>query len=168
MYRKIFSVFILSIFLLTSCKKELPDVENTATVSLANEWWCQLKFDGDDVYGGYFSKIYTYNTAANTNEIWIDDDLESTISGNYLWDFKVKATADLNNLTFSANQAVSAVPGYDIKVNITDGKVLPGLGHSKSGNVTDSIYMKVEFEDDPGNIYTIEGHARTRFVEDEY
>jgi len=168
MYRNIFPVLILSIFLLTSCKKELPDVGGTATQSMANEWWAQLKLDGSDVYGDYHSKIFTYNTSANTNEMWIDDDLESTISGNYLWDFKVKATTDVSNLTFSANQAVSVVPGYDIKVNITDGKIFPGLGHSKSGNVVDSIYMKVEFEDDPGTIYTIEGHARTRFVEDDY
>jgi len=168
MYKRIFPVFILMIFLLSSCKKEKPEVGGTAPEKLANEWWAQLKLNGEDYYGGYFSKISTYNTAANSNEIWIDDDLESTITGNYLWDFKVKATADLNNLTFSANQAVSVVPGYDIKVNITDGKVLPGAGHSKSGNVTDSIYMKVEFEDDPGTIYTIEGHARTKFVEDEY
>ena len=146
----------------SSCKKKYPDVGGTAAEKMANEWWAELKLDGDNVYGpGEFAKIATYNTAANTNEIWVDD-----LHG--LWDFKVKATADFNNLTFSADQAVSVIPNYDIKVNITEGKVLMGAGHSKTGNITDSIYMKVEFEDDPGTIYTIEGHGRTRFAEDDY
>ena len=146
----------------SSCSKK-PDVGGTAAEKMANEWWAELKLDGDNAYGpGVFAKIATYNTSANTNEIWVDDDIQG------LWDFKVKATADFNNLTFSANQAVSVVPGYEIVVNITDGKIFPNMGHSKTGNVTDSIYMKVEFEDDPGTIYTIEGHARTRFAEDDY
>jgi hypothetical protein len=167
--KKLILIFAIVIFILSSCQKEKAP-GGTAAVSMANEWWAQLKLDGEDVYGGFYSKIFTYNTATNSNEIWIDDDLESTISGNFLYDFKVKATADFNTLTFSANQAVSVVPGYNIKVNITDGKVLRGVGHSKTGNITDSIYMKVEFEDDPnpGTIYTIEGHARTRFAEDDY
>lgn len=160
MIKRILSLILL-VSVLNSCKKNLPDVGATSAVSMANEWWAQLKLDGEDVYGGYYAKIATYNTAANSNEIWVDD-------FHGLYDFKVKATADFNNLTFSANQAESVIDGYNIKVNITDGKIFPGLGHSKTGNVTDSIYMKVEFEDDPGTIYTIEGHARTRFAEDEY
>lgn len=170
MLRKLFSIVSITLtFFMLSCKKELPDTGATAAVSMANEWWCQLKLDGEDVYGGYFSKIITYNSASNANELWVDDDKQSTVTGDYLWDFKVKATADFTNLTFHADSAVSVVPGYDIKVNIMDGKVLPGVGHSKSGNITDSIYMKVQFQDDPDSLtYTIEGHARTRFVEDEY
>lgn len=171
MLRKLFSIVSITLtFFMLSCKKELPNTGATAAVSMANEWWCELKLDGVDVVdpSGYFSKIFTYNSAANKNELWVDDDRQSTITGDYLWDFKVKATADFSNLTFHADSAVSVVSGYDIKVNITDGKIFPGMGHSKTGNVTDSIYMKVEFEDDPGTMYTIEGHARTRFAEDEY
>ena len=36
------------------------------------------------------------------------------------------------------------------------------------GNVVDSIHMKVEFSDDPGTIYEMNGTARTRFAEDDY
>lgn len=109
-----------------------------------------------------FGHIATYNTSANTsNQLWIDDQAE-------IWDFKVKVTADPNNLTFSANQAVSAIDGYNIKINVTDGKIIENGGHSKTGVLTDSIYMKIEFEDDPGTIYSIRGHARTRFAEDDY
>jgi hypothetical protein len=42
------------------------------------------------------------------------------------------------------------------------------MGHSKSGNVADSIHMKIEFSNDPGNIYEMNGVARTRFPEDDY
>lgn len=159
--KRILVVAITSLVVYTSCSKK-PDVGETAAVKMANEWWAELKHNGVNVYGpGQFAKIATYNTSANTNEIWVDD-----MHG--LWDFKVKAAADFNNLTFNANQATSVIPNYNIWVTIADGKVIPNAGHSKTGNVTDSIYMQVEFEDDPGEIYTIEGHARTRFAEDDY
>ncbi|MGZ3837578.1 MAG: lipid-binding protein [Flavisolibacter sp.] len=143
-----------------SCKKDLPDVGGTAAQKVANEWWVELKDStGADLYNlGHF-KISTYNTAANNNEIWVDD-LKNA------WSFKVKAQVDYSNLTFKASAQDNEY--YPIKVNITNGKVLPNAGHSKTGNVADSLYMKVEFSDDPGNIYTISGTARTKFAEDEY
>ena len=158
---------MLSVFIF-SCKKDLQDSGGTAAEKLAGEWWVQLfNPDGSLAYpASYRGHLYTYNTAANNNEFWIDD--YSDASGNVLWDFKVKAQADLSNLSFQAKDAVSVVPNYSIKVNITEGKVLPLAARSKTGNVTDSIYMKVEFSDDPGTIYTIKGHQRTGFIEDEY
>ena len=156
-------LLIASAALFSSCKKELQDPGGTATKKLAGEWWVQLfNPDGSLAYpADYYGHILTYNTAANTNEIWVDDNGE-------IWDFKVKAQADPNNLSFSATDATSVVPCYGIKVNITDGKVLPLAAKSKTGNATDSIYMKIEFEDDPGSIYTLRGHLRTGFLEDEY
>ena len=53
-------------------------------------------------------------------------------------------------------------------VKFYEGKVITGGGMSKSGVVVDSIYLKVEFSDDPGVIYEIKGHQRTGFFEDEY
>jgi hypothetical protein len=121
--KKLILILTLGIFTLISCQK-IKDPGATSAVKMANEWWAELKLDGDNAYGpGVFAKIATYNTSENTNEMWVDD-----MHG--LWDFKVKATADFTNLTFSANQAVSVIDGYNIKVNITDGKVLPSLGHS--------------------------------------
>ena len=144
---------------IASCSKK-PDIGGTAGEAMANEWWVTLsEVGGPDLTG--HGHIATYNSAANNNELWVDDQ-------GHIWDFKVKATADLSALTFSANEVVSVVPGYDIKVTITEGKIIPGAGRSKTGNVTDSIFMKIEFEDDPGTIYEMKGHARTRFAEDEY
>jgi hypothetical protein len=144
----------------SSCSKK-PDVGGTAAEKLANEWYVDL-YNGTTKEVSH-AHIYTYNTAANTNEIWVDDD-------GHIWDFKVKAATDLAALTFKADNVTSAVPGYDIKVNITDGKVIPNAGHSRTGNITDSIFMKISFEDDPvpGTVYEIRGHARTRFAEDDY
>jgi hypothetical protein len=154
----------LTILVFTSCQKK-PDVGGTATEKMANEWWVQLyEPDGSLSYPpDYYGKIATYNTAANTgNELWLDD-----LGGN-IWDFKVKVNADQNNLTFSADQAESVVDQYNIKITVTDGKIIPNGGHSKTGVITDSIYMNIEFEDDPGKLYSIRGHARTRFAEDDY
>lgn len=149
----------VTILAFSSCQKK-PDAGGTATQKLANEWWVKLYDDGGTALTD-FGHIATYNAAANTNEIWVDDQGE-------IWDFKVKATANVSNLTFSANQAVSVIDQYNIKVNITEGKIIENGGHSKNGVLTDSIYMKIEFEDDPGSIYSIRGHARTRFAEDDY
>ena len=148
---------ISSIPLFYSCQK-VKDPGATAAVKVANEWWVTLTFNGDDIGIGHF-KIATYNTAANDNTIWIDD-YESG------WDVKFRAPVDYTNLTFSATAAQNEY--YNITVNVTDGKILPKMGHSKSGNVADSIHMKLEFSDDPGTIYEMNGVERTRFPEDDY
>lgn len=169
MHKKIFPILILSSFLFSSCKKDLPDVGGTAAQNMANEWWVQTKLDGVDLTG--FLKIATSNTAADGNEIWVDD-------LKHIWPFKIKAQANFNTLTFSATNMESLYlitpigpnppPPYFPEVTITEGKVILNGGHSKVGNITDSIYMKIEFSDDPGTIYEITGHGRTKFIEDEY
>ena len=165
MYKIVSILFCVALF--TSCKKSLPDVGGTAAQSMANEWWVTMKLGGVDQLGTHV-KIKTYNTSANGNQIWIDDfPNATTLSGN-VWGFQVKANADFNNMTFSANNSVSAVTGYAIKVNVANGKVFPKGGNSKSGVSVDSIYMKIEFEDDPGNVYELSGHERTKLIEDEY
>ena len=160
MNKKIFSALFIITFLLTACKKELPDVGGTAAQKIANEWWVTLDLDNtEDVYGlGHF-KIATYNTAGNNDSIWIDDFANG-------WQVKFKAKADYSNLTFSAQDSPNEY--YPINVNVPEGKVLLNAGHSKSGNIVDSIHMKIEFDDDPGTMYEMNGTARTMFIEDEY
>jgi len=143
-----------------SCSKK-PDTGGTAAEKFANEWYVSL-YDGSSEEVSH-AHIYTYNSAANTGEIWIDDD------GN-VWDFKAKATADLGALTFNATNYPSKVGNYAVTVNITEGKIIPNGGKSKTGNVTDSIYMKIRFSDAtvPSTVFELRGHARTRFAEDDY
>src|SRR5665647_2465455 len=98
MLKKSLSILILTLIVLTSCKKKLPEIGNTSAVKMANEWWVTFTVNGADIYGLGHQKIATYNTAANTNEIWVDDLFDT-------WQFKVKAAADFNALTFSTSQA---------------------------------------------------------------
>ena len=155
--KKIILVLVIAAVSVSSCNKNLPEIGATSAKRMANEWWVQI-FDGTtDIAGGYH-KFMTYNTADNADSIWVDD-LE------HGWQFKVKAKADYNALTFTTAQAQNEY--YNIKVDLT-GKVLLNAAHSKAGNITDSIYMQAKFTDDPGKIYVIRGHARTRFSVDEY
>ena len=156
---KNFFLIVAVVLIASSCQK-LKDPGATAAVKVANEWWVTLDLDGtEDYYGIGHQKIATYNTAANDNHMWVDDYQD-------IWPFKFQTSVDYNNLTFSTTAAQSEYT--NITVNVTEGKILPKLGHSKSGNVVDSIHMKVEFSDDPGTIYDINGVERTRFVEDDY
>lgn len=157
--KKITILLASATFLFSACMKT-KDPGATAAVKVANEWWVTLDLDGvqDSLGLGHF-EIATYNTSANDNHIWIDDYKNG-------WQVKFKATVDYKTLTFSADSAQNEY--YDIKVQQTDGKILPNAGHSKSGNVVDSIHMKVAFSDDPGNVYEMNGVARTRFAEDDY
>jgi hypothetical protein len=152
-------ITVAGIFSLNSCQKT-KDAGATSAVKVANEWWVTLDLGGtQDVFGiGHF-KMATYNTSANDNNIWIDDYENG-------WDVKFKSLVDYKTLTFSATNSQNEY--YNITVNQTDGKILPKAGHSKSGNTADSIHMKVEFSDDPGNVYEMNGVERTRFPEDDY
>ena len=164
--KKALIISLSAILLFTACQKEKP-AGATAAVSMANEWWVTLDLDGtQDVYGiGHF-KIATYNTSDNTNQLWVDD-----FTNGY--GVKAKVTADYTNLTFSGNLSPNAyyVPTsttYAETANITDGKIFTKLGHSKSGNIVDSLHMKIEFSDDPGTVYEMNGVERTRLIEDDY
>ena len=165
--KKVYLILALAIVVFGSCKKTLPEVGGTAAKKLSNEWWVTVFLNGVDQHASHVL-IKSYNSAASDNEIWIDDFPDAASATGHVWGFKVKANSDLNNLSFSATQSVSAVPNYNIKVDITEGKVLPLAGRSKSGVIVDSIYMKIKFEDDPANTYVVSGHAKTGFFEDEY
>ncbi len=162
----IFSAFVVTMAFVSCLKTKDPGA--TAAVNMANEWWVTLDQGGtQDVYGiGYF-KIATYNTSENNNQLWVDD-----MQNGY--GVKAIVTADYSNLTFSGSQAVNEYydpnhpANYPQTVNITEGAIFKKMGHSKSGNIVDSVHMKIEFSDDPGTIYEMNGHERTRLVEDDY
>ena len=133
--------------MLTSCEK--IEVGGTATQALAGEWYVtanvvdeNLEVLAEDFFGMGQFHVNTYNTAANVpNEIWVDD------LGNF-WEFKVKATANVDNYTFSTPDSV-ANAYYDCKVLIEGGKILPGAATTPHGTAADSIVFYVSFDDDP-------------------
>ena len=146
------ATLLLCAVLTTSCEKE--EVGGTATESLAGEWYVTANIvdNGqviEDPYGIGRFNILTYNTSANTgDEIWVDD------MDNF-WSFKVKASADVNALTFSASNVQNQ--SYDCTVTITNAKVIKKGGVQNNGSPADYITMDVEFSDDPGTIYRLEG-----------
>src|SRR6476660_4439210 len=97
--KKITILSIITLFLLASCKKDLPTIGGTAAQKMANEWWVTLDSVGiTDYYGAGHLKIGTYNTAANNDSIWIDD-------FQNIWPFKIKAAANFNDLTFTSTNS---------------------------------------------------------------
>lgn len=161
--------------LMVSCDQDDPNIEHTATEALAGEWYVTYSVGGTDVGGGH-SKIITSNTAANVaTEILVSDYVEPNATSGNFWSYKVKAEVDPSSESFSANESVSSAlyegDPYYIKVNILNGKVLPGQGHSKTGVTVDSIYFEMQFEDDTpaySTTFVVAGHKRTGFKADEY
>ena len=142
----------------TSCEKE--EVGGTATEAMAGDWYvtCDAVDEAGNVviedpfdYGRVH--ILTYNTAANISDQLYIDDLDE------IWEFKVKATSDINALTFSTNGAIANETYEDCDVTITDGKILPKAGRQNNGSPADSIVFYVSFsdDDDPSTIYKISG-----------
>lgn len=165
--KKVILVSTIIIFIAGSCQK-LKDVGATSAVTVANEWWATLDSVGiPDYYGLGHIKIATYNTSANDNNIWVDDYKNG-------YGFKIKAAVDYNTLTFSSDDSaandyfVVGSTAFPETAHLTDGKIFPKMGHSRSGNIVDSIHFKIEFSDNPGFIYEMNGVARTRFAEDDY
>ncbi len=157
--------------IMASCEKE--EIGGTATQALAGEWYVTadaINTDGsiwgEDPFGIGKFHVNTYNTAANVpNEIWVDD------LGNF-WEFKVKASSNVNNYTFSTPDSV-ANAYYDCKVLIEDGKILPGAATTPHGTAADSIVFYVSFSDDdlPATYgfakYKISGYRYTGLASDD-
>jgi hypothetical protein len=145
-----------------SCQKyDDPDVKYTSTYPLSGEWWVTLRDTSGEVLADYV-KLLTYNLSSDKGDsIWVDDQ-------DNIWSFKVKAACNVKEKTFAVDSITSVVQDYPIKVAISNGKVILKGGKTKGGNVSDSIYLEIGFEDDPGNTYIISGVRRTGFTADDY
>ena len=163
MKKVLYFATLLLCMAMVSCSKE--EIGGTATEALAGQWYVQgnVVENGEvieDPYGIGRFQILTYNTSSNNaNEIWIDD-------AQNFWNFKIKATADANGLTFSATSAQNQ-RGDDITVNVTNGKIIKNGGKQNNGSPADYITMDVEFSDDPGTIYRLEGVRYSGLVEND-
>lgn len=162
MYKKLIFIAIV-LFTMFSCKQETFDPGATKAVKVANEWWVNYYLDGVDQYKTV--KLATYNMAANNDSIWVDD-LKN------FWQVKIRAKFNAENLTFQTTNAVNDYyknsDGTPMTVTITDAKIMPNMAKSATGVVTDSIYFKIEYSDDPGNIYEVKGTGRTMWSPDDY
>ena len=151
-------LFILPLMILTSCSKEKPEVEFTPTYKMSGEWYIKFYTGGAAVTT--YHKIISYNTAdPNSNQIWVDD--------LNFQPFKAKFDIDYSTLSFKPLTGIANAANTGKTIKVLEGKVLPSAGKSKSGVTVDSIFMKLEFSEEPGTIYDVAGHQRTGFFEDE-
>lgn len=166
--KKIILISFLGLLIFNSCQKT-QDPGATSAVKMANEWWVTLDSVGiQDYFGiGHFL-IATYNTSENTTQMWVDDFKNG-------FGEKAKVSADFSALTFQSDGPTANLyydsthpANFPQFVTITEGKVFLQTGHSRSGNVVDSIHLKIVFSDDPDFIFEMNGVARTRFAEDDY
>ena len=155
-------VFLVLITVAYSACTKKPDIENTSTVKMAGEFWVQTFEDGNLVNALGFKKVMTYNTSdPNSGQVWFDDI-------KHIWPVKAKLDVDYPNLSFKAKTGIANTYLTGKTMDVVEGKIIPNGGHSKSGVVVDSFYLKAKFSDDPGPVYEFKGHARTGFFEDEY
>jgi hypothetical protein len=136
-------LFIFTLVIVLSCEKE-------------DKWKDFQKFDPSYPISGQYSVNWTLNgveqsdptilsvyNSANYDGIWIDDN-------KHFWQFKVKA--NLNGSNFSIVKGFDEY--WDDSTTITNGRV-----------VNDSIYMELEWNSSPGDIYICRGKRQTGFEE---
>ena len=175
MKKTFYIIGILSLCLLASCKKE--EIGGTSTEAMAGEWVIE-GYDGvdasgnltyEDPYGGYGSRIWTYNTADDNGVDMFLSDVEN--AGDYrFWEYKCQISVDLESLTFSAPSVTDQM--NDITVSITDGKITPNGAVTPSGMPADKIEFYIVFEDDSyvGRLWDklyVHGYRYTGFAADE-
>jgi len=164
--KKIFKYTLVVLFItaLSSCETEegFDDytLEKSPVADVSGDWYVQT-FVGENLALGY-QRITISNTAANNGtEINLFDHKN-------IWWFNFKSPVNVNALTFSGDNLASDVEGYQITVNVTNGVIVKKGTTTNSGNIADSISFDIEFSDDPGTIYHLEGFKRTGFLEDEH
>jgi hypothetical protein len=142
-----------------------PNPGGTTTQDFAGDWYITISDAAGKVLVDHALHA-TYNTSANDNTMWVDDNPHYDAQPNG-WYLKSKITVNLADGTFSgASQANLNDPGTT--VIITEGKIEKGAGLSKAGHVVDKISFKAVFSYDPATKLTFVGHKRTGFIEDEY
>jgi hypothetical protein len=164
---KITSLLLLLVTFTLSCDRVGDEtVGETSTKEMSGDWYVTFKVGGVDVYNLGYTLLSTYNTAANNgSEMWIED------HKNSYW-YKMKTPINYSAKTFGGTGLASSVPDgsstYDVTCKITDGKIVKDGATTSGGNKSDLISYKIEFSDDPGTIYEVNGYKRTGFAEDEH
>lgn len=159
---KIFILLFSLAFSFTSCD-EAGDtlVGGTNLKDLSGDWWVvALQPDGvTPAYGGDYVHFTTYNTAANDNTLWLDD--------NDTWmQIKSRVSVNMNDDTFSGEaNALEVYTGGT--VTVTAGSFTKNTYTVASKTKVDEITFSAEFDWDPGTVYVFKGHRRTGFGEDE-
>lgn len=158
---------ILLVFAMASCDLgSEPALEGTKLQAMAGEWWVQLYAAGEDQGIGYHL-VTTANTAENNETDLIVDDHGLLEPYDYP-PIKVISKVSLPGMTFNASTDLPNLNTGASAVSILEGKIIKGVATTPGGNKTDSIYVKFEFKEVPGEQYEYAGYRRTGFREDEH
>lgn len=160
MKKLLFIIIILGSIISCDLGKE-PAIEGTNLQEMCGEWYIEVLDTNGDLVIPNYHLITTSNTAANTGTEMILDDHE-------LWPCKVKCPVDYAAKLLKAATALNNEYDATIGVTMKEGKIIEDAATSTGGNKTDSIYIKLEFADDPGTDYIYAGYKRTGFLEDEH
>ncbi|MDD7886425.1 lipid-binding protein [Flavivirga sp. 57AJ16] len=156
-------ILTLAFSLFNSCEEDGYEdftVEKTGVIELSGDWYVETFLEGNKIID--YEVITTSNTANDNSAIQIFDH-------EHIWTFNVAVPANSQNLTFEGSGLASDVDGYEITVDITNGKVEKNATVTSGTNLpADLISFDAEFSDDPGNVYHIEGYKRSGYLEDEH
>lgn len=153
---------------LASCENNGYDdyeVAKTPSAEMNGEWVVEISdADTGDVYADHVSTA-TYDTNASDNKMFINDFKSSGLNAIY----SIKSAVDVNvtNLTFSVTAASNLNVAGSTTVTVSEGKIFKKAAHTPAGNLTDSIYYKVQYSSDPNTTLIYAGYKRTGFIEDE-
>lgn len=141
-------------------ENDTPDSSGLVLQEAIGGWWViALEPDGaTPAYGGDYVKFNTYNSSANDNTLWLDD------NGEWM-EIKAKATMNISNLIFSSDPEVEELYSGGT-VTITNGQITKNSFTTASNTLVDEIYFEAEFDWDPGTAYIFKGHKNTGKVED--
>lgn len=157
------TMIITGLFLVAfaSCKKEQPAVEYSPIFPISGEWHTHIyNEDGGRVEN--MSVLRTYNTSDNlTDAAWFRLITPSRPT------ILAKIKADVANKAFVAGDYQDTQADPAVNFSIIEGKVLLNASKQPSDVVADSIYVKYKTGAE-GDIYTVKGHRRTAWPEDEY
>ncbi|MBP0903425.1 lipid-binding protein [Mariniflexile gromovii] len=135
-------------------------LDKSAVSEMSGDWYVETFVNGNLALG------YEVITVSNTPE---DDGTAIQIfDHSHIWEFNTAVPVNISSLTFEGSNLASKVDDYEITVNITNGAIVKNGTTSTSGRTADKISFDIEFSDDPGTIYHIEGYKRTGFLEDEH
>ena len=159
--KKIIAIFLVTIGILSCDLGNEPEIQGTKIQEMCGEWYIEVFDENGALAAAGYHLITTSNTASNTETDMMLDDHE-------LWPCKVKCQVNYAGRSIIAASALSNEYNESIGVSIKEGKIIKDVATTTGGNKSDSIYIKLEFEDDPGHDYIYAGYKRTGFLEDEH
>lgn len=166
--KKTVYILLMAVAALSSCKKD-DETPGTAMKEIAGEWFLRYSTNDGVDFDDAYSHFSTYNTADNSSTTMWFDDLGTfhAVKGN-LQPVKGKVSVDLTNFTFSATAAPN-ISKSGQTFTILEGKMLKGAATAPaSGTKTDSLYVRIQFSEEPGITYILAGYRKTGFLEDEH